>query len=56
MTCEHDYKNPKRLGLAHYVCAKCGQDITIVLVLMAEQKDETAESKRKADGRVRAGK
>lgn len=34
--CHHDYENPIRKGRAHYVCQKCGADITLELVLMME--------------------
>ena len=35
MTCPHDYANPTRKGRAHYVCALCGVDITMELVMIA---------------------
>lgn len=36
-TCQDcDYAHPKRLGRAHYVCPKCGRDLTLELVLIAE--------------------
>lgn len=39
--CDHDYDHPKRLGRAKYVCPKCGKDLTLELVLMAEAKRGT---------------
>lgn len=41
MNCEqeqHNYENAIRKGRAHYVCPKCGKDITMTLVFM-ESKD-----------------
>lgn len=36
--CSHDYANPIRKGRAYYVCPLCGEDITLVLVLVHEQE------------------
>ena len=36
-TCEdfqHDYENSVKKGRAHYVCQKCGKDITMELVFI----------------------
>jgi transposase-like protein len=38
--CAHDYENPIRKGRAHYECQKCGADITIALVLIADCEEE----------------
>ncbi len=35
---QHDYDNAVRKGRAHYVCPKCGQDITLMLVLLEDAK------------------
>ena len=38
MTCktmEHDYKNPKKLGRANYICRKCWENITLELTYIA---------------------
>ena len=35
---EHDFKNAIRKGRAHYICPKCGKDITLILVFMEEFK------------------
>lgn len=32
--CSHDYDHPIRKGRAHYVCPKCGEDITLALAFM----------------------
>lgn len=37
-TCNHDFKNAIRKGRAHYVCPKCGKDISLILMLMEEAK------------------
>lgn len=34
--CEHDYENPIRKGRAHYVCPKCGADISLELAMIYE--------------------
>ena len=41
--CPHDYDNPIRKGRAHYVCKDCGDDITLLLVLLyeAQQNEQT---------------
>lgn len=39
-TCEHDYENPIRKGRAHYVCRKCGADITLELAMILEAEGE----------------
>jgi predicted RNA-binding Zn-ribbon protein involved in translation (DUF1610 family) len=37
----HDYEHPEKKGRAHYVCPKCGKDITMELVFMNEcEKDD----------------
>ena len=38
--CKHDYDKPIRKGRAHYVCPKCGKDITMDLLFIAEAKEE----------------
>lgn len=44
MNCEHPpcrdaIESPTRLGRAQYVCAACGHDVSLLLVLMAELED-----------------
>lgn len=41
--CDHDYDNPRRLGRANYECRKCGTNISMDMVLLAEA-DEDMES------------
>lgn len=42
--CPHDYEHPVRKGRAHYVCALCGEDITMDLAFMVEaDEDDCAE-------------
>lgn len=36
--CFHDYDNPIRKGRAHYICPKCGKDISLMLVFLEEVK------------------
>lgn len=36
MTCTDWLKGIRRLGRAHYVCAHCGRDVTLELVLLSE--------------------
>ena len=38
--CPHDYDNPIRKDQAYYVCPLCGDDITLVLVLIHEAEGE----------------
>lgn len=45
MTCNHGYKDPVRKGRAHYVCRKCGQDITMELVLIAQADFDSLDTK-----------
>lgn len=40
---QHDYENAIRKGRAHYVCPKCGKDITLELVLMEQMRRMEAE-------------
>ncbi len=56
--CAHDLENPKRLGRAHYVCRKCGEDVTLPLVLVAEilLRDDRVESKTISDIRQESNK
>ena len=35
---QHDYDNAIRKGRAYYVCPKCGEDITLLLVFIEEAK------------------
>lgn len=44
--CDHDYESPKRLGRAHYVCSKCGADITLELVFMREAGERDASNEQ----------
>jgi len=47
---ECDFKNPKRLGRAHYVCPECNRDISLDLVMIHlanEETEEMIESKKK---------
>lgn len=37
--CQHDYENPIRRGRAHYVCQKCGKDITLELAMILEAEE-----------------
>ena len=46
--CEHDYESPIRKGRAHLVCRKCGADITLALVLQAE---ENTNEQKELNGR-----
>lgn len=41
--CPHDYDNPIRKGRAHFVCRKCGEDISLTVILLyeAEQNENT---------------
>ena len=41
--CEHDYDHPIRKSRAYYVCPKCGQDITMMLVFIARSKQKEQE-------------
>jgi hypothetical protein len=34
--CEHNYDTPIRKGRAKWLCRKCGQDITLELVMIHE--------------------
>lgn len=54
--CKFDLlKESKRLGRAHYVCPKCGDDVTILLVFLVEAMNREKEIKKeKADARIRA--
>ena len=36
--CKHDYENPVHKGRAKYICRKCNQDITMVIVLTREME------------------
>ena len=36
--CEHDYDNAKRIGRANYRCPKCGEDISLEVILIEEAK------------------
>ncbi len=38
--CYHDLLNPIRKGRAHYVCRKCGADITLAVVILEEAKND----------------
>lgn len=38
--CDHDYKNYIRKGRADLRCSKCGKDITLELVIMADLKEK----------------
>ena len=40
--CDHDYLLPIRKGRAHYLCRRCGEDITLALAFIrdAEMKEE----------------
>lgn len=44
--CKHDYAKPIRKGRAHYVCRKCGVDITMILVILEQCKEESEMIKR----------
>ena len=37
--CPHDYDNPIRKGRAHYVCRKCGEDISLTVILLYEAEN-----------------
>ena len=43
LPCEHDFDNPERRGGAHYLCPRCWEDITLLLVLMEESLGEDDE-------------
>ena len=38
--CNHDYEHPKRLGRANYVCRKCGENISLLVILLYEAQME----------------
>lgn len=40
LPCRHDYEHPVRKGRAHYVCRKCGADITLELAMILEVEKE----------------
>lgn len=44
--CNHDLEHPIHKGRAHYVCPKCGEDITLILVLIQEATEQENESFR----------
>jgi hypothetical protein len=45
--CQHDYAHPVRKGRAHYVCRKCGVDITLALVMLYEECFTKSKKKNK---------
>jgi hypothetical protein len=37
-TCSHDYDNAIRTEKMKYICPKCKRDITLIILLMEEEK------------------
>ncbi len=37
---EHDFENPIRKGRASWFCSKCGEDISLMILLLEEAKME----------------
>ena len=44
---KHDFSHPIRLGRAHYVCEKCREDITLILVLLEAVRITKSRKKKK---------
>ncbi len=40
--CFHDYANALRIGRGHYLCPKCGEDISLIVFLIAEAEMDDA--------------
>lgn len=40
--CSHDYTKATRIGRAHYVCPKCGEDISLLLLLLHDAAHQSA--------------
>lgn len=50
--CRHDYENVVRKGRARYHCPKCGKDISMEVILLAEAEWEAEEAKLRAKHRA----
>ncbi len=47
--CQHDYDNPVWKGRAKAVCKDCGEDITFMLVLIADSEQLSENDKHGVD-------
>jgi len=50
--CHHDYERPVRKGRARYHCPKCGKDISMEVILLAEAEWEAEEQRLRAKHRA----
>lgn len=50
--CRHDYEHPVRKGRARYHCPKCGKDISMEVILLAEAEWEAEEQRLRAKHRA----
>lgn len=51
MKCNHDYKNPVKLGRAKYICHKCKEDITLDLVFIIEAEEHSKKLQNENNNR-----
>lgn len=42
--CNHDYESPIKHGRATWLCRLCGEDISLVILLIAETKIKDQEA------------